>query len=124
MNKRKKQVLASAMLGVLLLGNIAHGMSTQAAISIVPSQHTVASESVGVSKNAKYWAYNTPSSSRNLTMKSYACWIGWPYSCENSKELDPSGAYEYIESQSKDSAFYISLIGYYACYGSGNVTIQ
>lgn len=119
-----KKIIVSFMLGSLLLGNVAHGMATHAAISIVPSQHTVKSDSVGVGKEAKYWAYNTPSSSRNMTMHAYACWIGWPYSREKSIDIVPTGVFEYREPQSKDSAFYIALTGYNKCYGSGNVTVQ
>lgn len=124
LNKRKRMIIMPLVLGGLLFGNIAYGMSTHAAIMIDTNSYSVSSDAVGVTKQAKYWVYNTPSSSRTLTMNAYACWIGWPYSREHSIDIVPTSVYEYREFQDRDSAFYIELVGYRRCHGSGNVTVQ
>ena len=85
------------------------------------SDYSVTSSSVGVSKSAVYKAHNNASSSTSLTVQAYACWTGWPYTCESETSISPSGDYRYTEQQSKNSNFYIKLVGYYKCAGSGSV---
>lgn len=112
------------LLFTLFLGSLTYAASTSATVAIGKSESSKSSSSVGVSTSAKYSATNYASSSKNMTMEAYACWTGWPYTCESSTTIAPSGSYNYTETQSKNSNFYIKLIGYNACSGYGSVSVK
>lgn len=120
--RRSKNMLAMfVVLCTLFLGSVVYGASTSASVSITKDIYSKSSSSVGVSTSANYSASNSSSSTKNMTMNAYACWTGWPYTCESSATVAPSGNYSYTEKQSKNSSFYIELVGYNACSGSGSV---
>ncbi len=121
MRKNKGMNTMLIVLGAVFLGSVVYGASTSTSIEITPNDYGKSSASVGVSKSAFYSAENSSSSKKNMTMEAYACWTGWPYSCEYSTNIAPSGRYSYTEYQDKESSFYIYLAGYNACYGIGKV---
>ena len=121
MKKNISFVMAFALLCILFIGTVVYATSTYSTVSISKNDNSKSSNSVGVSKSATFNAHNYASSSACLTMKAYACWTGWPYKCESSTTISPIGDYTYTEQQSKNSSFYIKLIGNKQCIGNGSV---
>ena len=111
------------MMLVCLLGGtiVTSAASTYSYVTISKGQDKVESSSVGVSTSAKYFAYNNSASLGSLTMDAYACWTGWPYTKEYSISLSPSDSISHIETQSKNSSFYMVLKGNKQCDGEGYV---
>lgn len=123
----KKNIKVSVLFGILCLlfiTSTAYAASTSATVAIGKNDYSKSSSSVGVSTRAKYSATSYASSTKNMTMKAYACWTGWPYTCESSTTIAPSGSYSYTETQSRNSNFYIELVGYNACSGYGSVSVN
>lgn len=120
-----KKVIVIVLSAACLLGNMsAFAASTSASVKITKKDSSKESSAVGISRKALFKASNSSSSASELTMKAYACWTGWPYTCETTTNISPSGSYKYTEPQDKNSNFYIKLTGYRACSGSGSVTIK
>lgn len=124
MRKRKSMLAMLVLLCTLFVGSMVYAASTSASVSISKDNYSKSSSSVGVSTSANFSASNYSSSTKHMTMEAYACWTGWPYTCESSTSIAPSGKYNYTEKQSKNSSFYINLIGYYGCNGKGSVSAK
>lgn len=124
MRKNKSMVTMLIVLCMLFLSSIGYAASTSASVSITKNDYSKSSSSVGVSTSANYSASNYASSASAMTMEAYACWTGWPYTCESSVQIAPSGQYSYKETQSRNSSFYIKLVGYKACNGTGSVKVN
>lgn len=122
MKKKCINGLILAAMCTVLVGNVAYGASTSASVSIKKSDYSKKSSAVGIAKSATYTASNNYTSGQDMTMNAYACWTGWPYTLESSTNVAPEGKYTYVEKQDKNSNFYIELIGYNSCIGSGRVT--
>ena len=118
MRKCKSMLAMLVLLCTLFVGSMVYAASTSASVSISKDNYSKSSSSVGVSTSANF------SSTKHMTMEAYACWTGWPYTCESSTSIAPSGKYNYTEKQSKNSSFYINLIGYYGCNGKGSVSAK
>lgn len=103
MSKSKSMVAMFVVLCTLFLGSLTYAASTSSSIAIGKNDYSKSSSSVGVATRAKCSATNYSTSTKNMTMEVYACWTGWPYTCETSTDIAPSGSYNYTESQSRNS---------------------
>lgn len=112
------------MMCVLLFAMTAYAGSSFTNVHITKSDRVVESSSVGISTSARYYVRNYMASTRNLVMKSYAAYTGWPYSHEETFYIAPNSSYTYTEQQDRGSNFYMVLYGYRECEGYGSITLN
>ena len=117
-------------LGILSISIVTvNALSITSSCTLKIGQSSVSTDSVGVSKSAEAYGKCYSNSERGCNFSIYACWTGWPYTCEYSTTMyvgqDPVN---HTETQSNDSNFYVELANRndfgYQTHAYGQITLE
>ena len=102
---KKKRVFAILCM-TLILGSVitAHAASCHT-LALQVHETKVETDPIGLSKKATADVWNSAKSTGNVTVKIFAAWSGWPYTCEQTNSLAKGANATFVEKQSKDSSF-------------------
>ena len=106
-----------------------YAVSTTSSCELKPLTRSVSTSAVGVSTKARGYGYCYANSAKPCNFSIYACWTGWPYTCEYSTTMyvgqDPVN---HTETQSNDSNFYVELANRndfgYQTHAYGQITLE
>lgn len=95
--------------GVILSSVITAFAASSASVALQPTEKSAESSPVGLATTAYAEVWNSNRSGTNVTVRIYAAWDGWPYTCEQTNTIAKGGYGSYTESQSKSSSFKLRL---------------
>lgn len=107
MKKMNNKFLCSILCsGFILVSAVtAFAASNSASLALQVHETKVESSAVGLATKANAEVWNSTKSTGSVTVKIYAAWDGWPYTCEQTNKLSAGAHATFTESQSKTSSF-------------------
>ena len=121
----KKKLLGSVLCSCFILAGAitAYASASSASIALQVHENWIESSAVGLATRAEALVINSEKSTGNVTMRIYAAWDGWPYTCEQTNVLTQGFRGTFVEKQSKSSSFRLRLESGGGVAALGKITI-
>lgn len=122
---RKNKLFYSLLCGGFILASAitSFAASSSASLALQVHETKVESAAVGLATKANADVWNSAKSTGNVTVKIYAAWDGWPYTCEQTNTLAPGANASFVENQSKSSSFKLRFESNKGVAAVGKITI-
>lgn len=107
MKKRRNKLFYGVLCsGFILTSAITvFAANNSASLALQVHETKVESAAVGLATKANAEVWNSTKSSGSVTVKIYAAWDGWPYTCEQTNKLSAGAHSTFVENQSQSSSF-------------------
>lgn len=109
--KRKKQIvrLFIGLFSIACFSITAYASTTYASVALQPYEKKITTKHIGLAKKVTAEVWNSSKSKAKVTVKIYAAWSGYPFTCEQTNTIAKNGYGKYIEKQKKNSSFKMRL---------------
>lgn len=125
MSKRRNKLFYAVLCGGFVLAGAitSYAASSSASLALQVHETKVESSAVGLATKANAEVWNSSKSTGNVTVKIYAAWDGWPYTCEQTSKLAAGAHSTFVENQSQTSSFKLRFESGGGVAAVGKITI-